>query len=103
MERGLLPRRPGRAAMLTELKREAYEANLALPAHGLVHLNFGNASSLDRPRGIFAIKPSCVDYPELRVAAAVRSAPAPSMSTHSTLAPQAARRRALAAPRPLLK
>jgi len=57
--------------MLTELKREAYEANLALPAHGLVHLNFGNASALDRQRGIFAIKPSGVDYPELRPAAMV--------------------------------
>jgi L-ribulose-5-phosphate 4-epimerase len=54
--------------MLTELKREAYEANLALPRHGLVHLNFGNASALDRGRGIFAIKPSGVDYPELRPA-----------------------------------
>jgi L-ribulose-5-phosphate 4-epimerase len=52
--------------MLTELKREAYEANLALPRHGLIHLNFGNASALDRRRGIFAIKPSGVDYPRLR-------------------------------------
>jgi L-ribulose-5-phosphate 4-epimerase len=52
--------------MLTELKREAYEANLGLPAHGLVHLNFGNASALDRKRGIFAIKPSGVDYADLR-------------------------------------
>jgi L-ribulose-5-phosphate 4-epimerase len=57
--------------MLTELKREAYEANLALPVHGLVHLNFGNASALDRKRGIFAIKPSGVDYRELRAAAMV--------------------------------
>ena len=54
--------------MLTELKREAYEANLRLPEHGLVHLNFGNASALDRARGIFAIKPSGVDYPQLRPA-----------------------------------
>ena len=52
--------------MLTELKREAYEANLALPAHGLVHLNFGNASALDRGRGILAIKPSGVGYESLR-------------------------------------
>jgi len=57
--------------MLTELRREAYEANLALPAHGLVALNFGNASALDRRRGIFAIKPSGVDYPALRPAAMV--------------------------------
>jgi L-ribulose-5-phosphate 4-epimerase len=52
--------------MLTELKREAYEANLALPRHGLINLTFGNASALDRARGIFAIKPSGVDYAELR-------------------------------------
>jgi L-ribulose-5-phosphate 4-epimerase len=57
--------------MLTELKREAFEANLALPAHGLVHLNFGNASVLDRARGIFAIKPSGVDYPQLKASAMV--------------------------------
>jgi L-ribulose-5-phosphate 4-epimerase len=52
--------------MLTELKREAYEANLALPRHGLINLTFGNASALDRARGIFAIKPSGVDYATLR-------------------------------------
>jgi L-ribulose-5-phosphate 4-epimerase len=46
--------------MLTELKREAYEANVALPKHGLVHLTFGNASAIDRRKGIFAIKPSGV-------------------------------------------
>jgi L-ribulose-5-phosphate 4-epimerase len=54
--------------MLTELKREAFEANLRLPEHGLVHLNFGNASALDRRRGIFAIKPSGVDYRRLKPA-----------------------------------
>lgn len=52
--------------MLTELKHEAYEANLALPKHGLITLTFGNASALDRRRGIFAIKPSGVDYTELK-------------------------------------
>jgi L-ribulose-5-phosphate 4-epimerase len=57
--------------MLNELKREAFEANLALPRHGLIHLNFGNASALDRKRGIFAIKPSGVDYPQLRATSMV--------------------------------
>ncbi len=52
--------------MLTELKREAFEANVALPRHGLINLTFGNASALDRARGIFAIKPSGVDYAVLR-------------------------------------
>jgi L-ribulose-5-phosphate 4-epimerase len=51
--------------MLEELKREAYEANIALPRHGLINLTFGNASAIDRGRGIFAIKPSGVDYSAL--------------------------------------
>jgi L-ribulose-5-phosphate 4-epimerase len=51
--------------MLTELKREAYEANIALPKQGLINLTFGNASAIDRDQGIFAIKPSGVDYDEL--------------------------------------
>jgi L-ribulose-5-phosphate 4-epimerase len=46
----------------TELKREAFEANVALPQHGLINLTFGNASAIDRARGVFAIKPSGVDY-----------------------------------------
>jgi len=51
--------------MVRELKREAYEANLALPHHGLINLTFGNASAIDRGKGIFAIKPSGVDYAAL--------------------------------------
>lgn len=52
--------------MYKELKREAYEANLALPRHGLINLTFGNASAIDRARGVFAIKPSGVDYAALK-------------------------------------
>ena len=52
--------------MFTELKREAYEANVALPRHGLVNLTFGNASAIDRAQGVFAIKPSGVDYAALK-------------------------------------
>jgi L-ribulose-5-phosphate 4-epimerase len=51
--------------MFTELKREAYEANIALPRHGLINLTFGNASAIDRSKGVFAIKPSGVDYASL--------------------------------------
>jgi L-ribulose-5-phosphate 4-epimerase len=51
--------------MLKELKREAYEANVALPRHGLINLTFGNASAIDRALGVFAIKPSGVDYTAL--------------------------------------
>src|SRR5574337_255224 len=50
----------------TELKREAYEANIALPKHGLINLTFGNASALDRAKAVFAIKPSGVDYAQLK-------------------------------------
>jgi L-ribulose-5-phosphate 4-epimerase len=49
----------------TELKRESFEANVALPRHGLINLTFGNASALDRSSAAFAIKPSCVDYASL--------------------------------------
>jgi L-ribulose-5-phosphate 4-epimerase len=48
-----------------ELKRECYEANLALPKFGLVDLTFGNVSVLDREQGVFGIKPSGVDYTQL--------------------------------------
>ena len=52
--------------MLESLKAEAYEANLALPREGLINLTFGNASAIDRAKGIFAIKPSGVDYTALK-------------------------------------
>ena len=52
--------------MLLDLKREAYEANVALPKHGLINLTFGNASAIDRAKGIFAIKPSGVDYDAIK-------------------------------------
>ena len=52
--------------MLESLKAEAYEANIALPKHGLINLTFGNASAIDRSKGIFAIKPSGVSYADLR-------------------------------------
>ncbi len=57
----------GRAPLpaFADLKREAYEANVALPRHGLINLTFGNASAVDRGRGVFAIKPSGVDYAAL--------------------------------------
>ncbi len=54
-------------SVFTELKREAYEANVSLPRHGLINLTFGNASAVDRARGVFAIKPSGVDYTAMTV------------------------------------
>ena len=49
-------------SVFKELKREAYEANIALPREGLINLTFGNASAADRAAGVFAIKPSGVGY-----------------------------------------
>ncbi len=54
--------------MLDDLKSAAYEANIALPKEGLINLTFGNASAIDRDRGIFAIKPSGVAYEDLKPA-----------------------------------
>src|ERR1041385_6769572 len=47
------------------IREEAYEANLQLPALGLVLFTFGNVSAADRDLGVFAIKPSGVPYAEL--------------------------------------
>lgn len=52
--------------MLEEMKKECWRANMLLRDHGLVPLTFGNASLLDRSRGIFAIKPSGVPYDALK-------------------------------------
>lgn len=54
--------------MLESLKQEAYEANIDLPRHGLINLTFGNASAIDRAKGIFAIKPSGIAYGNLKPA-----------------------------------
>jgi L-ribulose-5-phosphate 4-epimerase len=50
------------------LKEECCEANLALPKFCLVDLTFGNVSVLDREKGVFAIKPSGVEYDRLKPA-----------------------------------
>jgi L-ribulose-5-phosphate 4-epimerase len=48
-----------------ELVNEVLAANCALPAQGLAPLTWGNASGIDRERGLVAIKPSGVAYDEL--------------------------------------
>ena len=48
--------------MLEELKQQVLEANLLLPAHGLVTFTWGNVSGIDRERGLVVIKPSGVEY-----------------------------------------
>ncbi len=52
--------------MYEELKQECYEANMLLPKLDLVIYTFGNVSCIDRKAGVFAIKPSGVDYDALR-------------------------------------
>jgi len=47
------------------LRKEVYEANLALVAAGLVMDTFGNVSGLDRAEGVFYIKPSGIPYEDL--------------------------------------
>ncbi|MCR5638051.1 MAG: L-ribulose-5-phosphate 4-epimerase [Lachnospiraceae bacterium] len=48
--------------MLEDLKERVYKANMMLPQYGLVTFTWGNVSELDEESGIFAIKPSGVDY-----------------------------------------
>lgn len=50
----------------TELKRQAYEANMELQHRNLVVYTFGNVSQIDRDKGVIAIKPSGVSYDELK-------------------------------------
>ena len=47
------------------IKAECYEANLLLPEFKLIDLTFGNVSVADPDEGVFAIKPSGVDYTQL--------------------------------------
>lgn len=52
--------------MLEKLKQEVYEANMELPKLDLVTFTWGNVSGIDREKGLFVIKPSGVDYDELK-------------------------------------
>ena len=52
--------------MLKKLKKQVLEANLALPARGLVTFTWGNVSGIDRERGLVVIKPSGVAYDGMR-------------------------------------
>lgn len=52
--------------MLEQLKQDVYEANMLLPKEGLVIYTWGNVSGINEDRTMFAIKPSGVDYDDLR-------------------------------------
>ena len=51
-----------------QLRREVWEANLGIYRAGLVTMHSGNASGIDRKRGLVVIKPSGMDYEKLRPA-----------------------------------
>jgi len=52
--------------LLKHLREEVLEANLELVKSGLVLYTFGNASGVDREQGLVVIKPSGVDYDDLK-------------------------------------
>ncbi len=52
--------------MLEDLKQRVFEANMDLVRHGLVVLTWGNASGIDRDKGLVVIKPSGVPYCDLK-------------------------------------
>jgi L-ribulose-5-phosphate 4-epimerase len=52
--------------MLAELKARVCQANLDLVAEGLVIQTWGNASAVDRERGVLVIKPSGVSYAQMK-------------------------------------
>jgi L-ribulose-5-phosphate 4-epimerase len=51
---------------LAELREQVAQANIAIERAGLVTLNFGNVSGVDRDAGVLVIKPSGVPYATLR-------------------------------------
>ena len=52
--------------MLETLKEQVYEANMLLPRHDLVVFTWGNVSGIDREKGLMVIKPSGVEYDEMK-------------------------------------
>ena len=52
--------------LLPELRRRVLDANLELQRQGLVLYTFGNASGIDREKGLIAIKPSGVPYEKMK-------------------------------------
>ncbi|MFC1725771.1 L-ribulose-5-phosphate 4-epimerase AraD [candidate division KSB1 bacterium] len=49
-----------------ELKRIAYEQNIALYKYGIVLFTFGNVSAINRDTGVIAIKPSGKPYEDMK-------------------------------------
>jgi L-ribulose-5-phosphate 4-epimerase len=54
------------SASLKDLKKSVWEANQGIFRAGLVTMHSGNASGIDRARGVVVIKPSGMDYDQMR-------------------------------------
>lgn len=52
--------------MLEDLKEKVYQANLELVKQNLVMYTWGNASGIDREKGLIVIKPSGVSYENMQ-------------------------------------
>jgi len=52
--------------MYKSLKEEAYEANMEIKRRNLAIFTWGNSSAFDPDKGVFAIKPSGVEYDSLK-------------------------------------
>ena len=52
--------------MLESLKEQVYLANMMLVEYKLITFTWGNVSGIDRERGLVVIKPSGVEYSELK-------------------------------------
>lgn len=52
--------------MLEQLKQQVYEANMLLPKYGLITFTWGNVSGIDRTSGYIVIKPSGVEYEDMK-------------------------------------
>lgn len=57
--------------MIDDIKRQVYEANLRIVREGLVLLNWGNASAVDRDGDAFVIKPSGMTHETMAAEAMV--------------------------------
>lgn len=53
--------------MYQSLKERVLQANLKLPQYNLVTFTWGNVSEVDRVKGVMAIKPSGVEYNNMKI------------------------------------
>ena len=54
------------ADRLKELKKKVFDANMKLSGSGLVIATFGNVSGIDRTAQVIAIKPSGIEYSQMK-------------------------------------